>query len=243
MRSDEFIATLSAFAKEEEKFDKMRKDLPLGIDSVENIVYSHKNEIPYSTRLTCVTGGGKSAFIKRLLITLSCLHEKGEACFFVLSTNSDYGELLRLKSMDVTVPYIQTQADFTAAVETLKARLLMRGQGKGYPRLFVVIDGVETLEGCNRNEDLEEQRNVIDLLATREDIELVLGVDLTKSIFSGYPGAFVGVGNCLVATRELGRADVTYVNDDATLTMPIPMSYPDSPSITETVLFFNSVSK
>ena len=244
MRSDEFIATLSTtFAEEEEKFDKMRKDLPLGIDSVENVVYSHKNEIPYSTRLTCVTGGGKSAFIKRLLITLSCLHEKSEICFFVLSPNSDYGELLRLKSMEVTVPYIQTQADFTAAVETLKALLLMRGQGKGYPRLCIVVDGVEKLDGCNRNEDLEEQRNVIELLATREDVELILGVDLTKSIFSGYPGAFVGVGNCLVATRDLGRADVTYVNEDATLTMPIPMSYPDSPSITETVLFFNSVSK
>ena len=243
MRSDEFIATLSAFATEEEKFEKMRNDLPLGIDSVENVVYAHKNEIPYSTRLTCVTGGGKAAFIKRLLITASCLYEKGDACFFVLSTNSDYGELLRLKSMDATVPYIQTQADFTAAIETLKALLLMRGQGKGYPRLFVVLDGVEALEGCNRNEDLEEQRNVIELLATREDVELILGVDLTKSIFSGYPGTFVGVGNCLVATRELGRADVTYVNDDASLTMPIPMSYPDAPSITETILFFNSVSK
>ena len=72
---------------------------------------------------------------------------------------------------------------------------------------------------------------------------MIAGVDLTKSIFSGYPGAFVGIGNCLVATREMGKADVTYVNDDATLTMPLPITYPSAPAITETILFFNAVAK
>ena len=99
------------------------------------------------------------------------------------------------------------------------------------------------MEGCNRNEDLEEYRDIIDLLARRENVELIAGVELTKSIFSGYPGAFVGVGNCLVATREMGKADVTYVNDDASLTMPTPITYPSAPAIMETILFFNSVSK
>ncbi len=243
MRSEVFISSLCAYAKEEEKFEKMRRDLPLGEDSVGNTVYSHKNATPYSTRLTCVTGGAKTAFIRRLLITASCLYDKSEICFFVISPNLDYGELLRMKSMDATTPYIRLRSDFELAIDTLKEILRMRENGKGYPRLFVVLDGIETLEGCNRNGDLEEYRDIIDMLACKEDVELIMGVELTKSIFSGYPGAFVGVGNCLVATRESGKADLTYVNDDATLTMPLPITYPDAPSITETILFFNSVSK
>ena len=145
--------------------------------------------------------------------------------------------------MDATIPYVRLKSDFELAIEALKQLLREREYGKGYPRLFVVIDGIEGLEGCNRNEDLEEYRDVIDLLARRKDVELIVGAELTKSIFSGYPGAFVGIGNCLVATRETGKADVTYVNEDATLTMPIPITYPSMPSIMETVLFFNSVSK
>lgn len=243
MRSEEFIALLSNTAENEEKFESMRKDIPLGVDSVDNVVFSHKNTKPYSTRFTCVTGGGKSAFIKRLLITVSCLYDRKDACFLILSPNVEYGEFLRLKSMDVTVPYIRAKSDLELAVNAIKQLLREREGGRGYPRLFVVMDGIETLEGCNRNEDLEEYREVIDILARREDVELIAGVELTKSIFSGYPGAFVGIGNCLVATREVGKADVTYVNDDVTLTMPVPMSYPSAPSIMETILFFNSVSK
>lgn len=243
MRSEEFIALLSSAAADEEKFDKARKDLPLGVDTVDNVVYAHKNTKPYSTRFTCVTGGGKSAFIKRLLITVSCLYDRADVCFLILSPNVEYGELLRLKSMDVTVPYIRTKSDLEFALETVRQLLREREYGKGYPRLFLVMDGIESLDGCNRNEDLEEYRDVIDLLARRDNVELIAGVELTKSIFSGYPGAFVGIGNCLVATREAGKADVTYVSDDATLTMPIPMSYPAAPSIMETILFFNSVSK
>ena len=243
MRSEEFISLLCGMAKDEEKFTAMRKDLPLGIDSVENIVYAHKKTKPYYTSFTCVTGGGKSAFIKRLLITLSCLYDKSDVCFFILSTNTEYGELLRLKSMDATVPYIRTKSDLDLSLETLAKLLRDRENGKGYPRLFVIMDGIESLEGCNRNEDLEEYRVVLDMLARKSDVELIAGVELTKSIFSGYPGAFVGIGNCLVATRETGKADVTYVNDDASLTLPEPITYPSAPSIMETVLFFNSLSK
>lgn len=243
MRSEEFISHLSALMVDTEHFEKIRKDMPLGLDAASNVVYAYKEAKPYATRVICATGGGKSAFIKRLLITASCLYDCGEVSFLILSPNADYGELLRLKSMDATVPYVRLKSDFELAIEALKQLLREREYGKGYPRLFVVIDGIEGLEGCNRNEDLEEYRDVIDLLARRKDVELIVGAELTKSIFSGYPGAFVGIGNCLVATRETGKADVTYVNEDATLTMPIPITYPSMPSIMETVLFFNSVSK
>ncbi len=243
MHSKEFISALSVLAAEDEKFEQMRKNLPLGVDSVGNIVYARRGETLYSSRHTCVTGGNKSGFLRRLLITLSCLYEKGEISFFVLSPNLDYGELLRMKSMDLTLPYIRAKSDFDQAIDALKELLRMREFGKGYPRLVVVLDGVENLEGCNRNGDLEEYRSLFELLARRENVDVLTGVELTKSIFSGYPGAFVGVGNCLVATREAGKADVTFVQEDASLTLPSPLTYPDEPSLTETVLFFNSVSK
>ncbi len=243
MRSDEFISLLSAMAVEDEKFEQMRKDIPIGMDAAGNILYARKQDALFLGRHTCVTGGGKGAFIRRLMITVSCLYEKGEVCFFVISPRGEYGELLRMKSMDVTVPYVRTKADFEQAIITLRGLLNMRDCGKGYPRLFVVLDGLDSLEGCNRNEDLEEYRAVLDLLARRNDADILTGVDLAKSIFGGYPGAFVGVGNCLIATRESGKADVTYVQDDASLSLPLPMTYPDAPSLTETVLFFNSLPK
>ncbi len=242
MRSDEFISSLSEFSVEDEQFETLRRGLPLGIDAAGNIVYAQKNRTPFSSRHTCVTGGGKSQFLRRLLITLGCLYEKGEACFFVLSPNGDYGELLKMKSMDVTLPYLREKADLDLAVVALKELLQIRSCGKGYPRLFVVLDGLESLSGCNRNEDLEEVRELLDLLARREDIEVLTGVELTKSIFGGYPAAFVGVGNCLIATRELGKADVTYVQEDGSMTMPLPITYPSAPSLTETVLFFNALA-
>ncbi len=242
MRSEELLAKLSAQADDDEKFAKMQKNIPLGVDAAGQIAYARRGSLFFS-RHTCVTGGGRSGFIRRLLITLSCLYERGEICFFVLSPGQDYGELLRMKNMEITLPYIHDKVDFERSVDTLRELLRMREYGRGYPRLLVVLDGIEDLEGCNRNQDLEEYRAVVEILSRREDVDIITGVDLTKSIFSGYPGAFVGVGNCLVATRELGKADVTYVQDDASLTMPMPITYPTAPSITETVLFFNSVAK
>ncbi len=243
MKSDEFVASLSAFAKEDEQFAQIQKNIPLGVDAAGNIAYARRGEALFFSRHTCVTGGGKSGFIRRLLITLACLYERGEICFFVLSPFEEYGELLRMKNMDLTLPYIREKGDFEKGVDTLKELLRMREYGKGFPRLVVVVDGIEGLEGCNRNEDLEEYRTVIELLSRREDVDIISGVELTKSIFSGYPGAFVGVGNCLVATRELGKADVTFVQEDVSLTLPMPVTYPSAPSITETVLFFNSLAK
>ncbi len=243
MRSEEFIATLSAQADEDEKFATMQKNIPLGVDAAGQIAYARKGNPLFFSRHTCVTGNGRSGFIRRLLITLSCLYEKGEACFFVLSPLSEYGELLRMKNMELTLPYVRNKEDLERGIDALRELIRMRDYGEGYPRLIVVLDGVENLEGCNRNQDLEEYRGAIEILSRREDVDIITGVDLTKSIFSGFPGAFVGVGNCLVATRELGKADVTFVLDDASLTLPMPITYPSAPSLTETVLFFNSVAR
>lgn len=243
MRSEEFISTISALSQGDEKFEEIRYGLPLGLDAAGNLTLAQKTRRPLIARHTCVTGVNTSQFIRRLLVSISCLFEKEEACFFILSPKTEYGELLRLKSMDATVPYIRSKSDLELAVDGVKELLLMRETGSGYPHLFIVLDGFDSLPDCNHGGDLEEYREIFELIRRREDVDIISGVDLTKSIFSGYPGAFVGLGNCLVSLREEGKADVTYVKDDASLSLPIPITYPSAPSIVETVIFLNSLPK
>ena len=243
MRSEEFISSISALSQGDEKFEEIRYGLPLGLDAAGNLTLAQKTRRPFTVRNTCVTGVNTSNFIRRMLISVSCLFEREEACFFILSPKTEYGELLRLKSMDVTVPYIRLKSDLELAVDSIKELLRMREYGSGYPHLFIVLDGLEMLPDCNKSGDLEEYRAIFELFRRREDVDIICGVELTQSIFSGYPGAFVGIGNCLVSLREEGKADVTYVKDDASLSLPIPIAYPSAPSVLETVIFLNSLPK
>lgn len=241
MRSEEFISVISGMSHDDDQFEELKKGLPLGLDSVGNIVRAQKMDKPFTLRNTCVAGVGRTRFISRFLITVSCLYEKTEACFFIISPKTEYGDLLRLKSMDATVPFIREKGDVELAVETVKALLAQRENGKGYPHLFLVLDGLEELPECNRNGDLEEYREIFELFNRRKDVDVICGADLMRSIFSGHPGAFVGVGNCLVTIREEGKADVTYVGDDISLSMPIPITYPSEPSVMETVIYLNAL--
>ena len=241
MRQEEFLNILSDYFQNEEGMDALRKGTPLGTDSVDKPVFSQLRDEPFTFRHTCVTGARKTAFIKRLLLTLSSLYEKSEINFFVLSPFTEYGELLRLQNADFTVPYINEKSDLEKAKACVLELLALRAREKGCPKLLLVLDGLETLAGCNKNGDLEEYRDFFELIARRSEVEIISGADLIKSIFSGYPGAFVGVGNCLVTTREENKADVTYVNDDSSLSLPTVMSYPDTPSVTETVIYLNSL--
>ena len=241
MRAEELISKVSGLSREDERFEELKNGLPLGLDSTDGIVLAQKRKRPFTLRNTCVTGVGRSNFIRRFLITVSCLYDRAEACFFIISPKAEYGELLRLKSMDVTVPYIHTKADLDMAVSTIKELLAQREEGKGYPHLFIVLDGIEDLDGCNRNSDLEEYRSIFELFTRREDVDMICGTDLMRSIFSGFPGAFVGVGNCLVSLREEGKADVTYVNDDASMSLPIPIHYPSAPLVMETIIYLNAL--
>ena len=241
MRTEELIKAISEESKDNDRFEELKWGMPIGEDLGGNLVLAQKKVKPLTVRNTCVTGVGRVNFIRRMLITLSCLYEREEASFFVLSTNDDYGELLRLVSADFTVPYIRDKADLTQAVETLKELLRMRENGKGYPRLFVVLDGLDVLPECNKNSDLEEYRDIFDILIRKPNVDVICGVDLGKSIFAGYPGAFLGIGNCLVTTRDSGKADVTYVNEDSSLTLPMPITYPSEPSVMESIIYLNAL--
>lgn len=243
MNMEEYVASLATLCADDAKLEELRKGLPLGRDVVDNIVLSQKSERPFTVRHTCVTGSNRVGYIRRMLLAISRLYTREEVCFLVLSPLTEYGELLRVKGMDVTVPYVFTKADLAQAKRTVQELLAQRESGKGYPRLFLVLDGLERIDGCNANGDLEEYREMFDLFTRRSDVDVITGVDLMKSIFSGYPGAFVGVGNCLVSLREEGKADVTYVDENGSLSLPTPINYPSSPSITETVIFLNSLSK
>ncbi|MBR2024114.1 MAG: hypothetical protein IJ996_06345 [Clostridia bacterium] len=240
MRSDEFINFLLKNGKTDEEVLRIRESVPLGFDNCDKVVFARRPILAPYTKHVCVTGIRKTAFIKRLILTLSCLYDKAETCFFVLSPKTEYGELLRLHTIDVTVPYIRTKADLGDGMRCLEELMKLYESVRGTKKLFLVLDGLEEVEGCNQNGDLQEYRDFIDVVARKNNVEVISGVDLMKSIFSGYPGAYVGVGNCLVTTREDGKADVTYVGEDSTLSMPTPMFYPDSPSVTETVISLNA---
>ncbi|MBQ8291434.1 MAG: hypothetical protein IJX88_02855 [Clostridia bacterium] len=241
MRMEEYIAFLSEKGEKETELLRLREGTPLGVDACGEAVLSQKREHVYNTRHTSVTGLRRTGFIRRLIITLSCLYDKNEANFFVVSPRAEYGELLRLRSLDITVPFVREKADLDAALACVKELVGAYAQGEGYPKLFLVLDGLEEVDGCNENGDFEEYRAFIEATARNKNVEIISGTELMKSIFSGNPGVFVGVGNCLVTTREEGKADVTYVGDDSSLSMPTALTFPDAPSIMETIIFINSL--
>ena len=241
MRSDEFISMLSQRTGVEEELQRIRKGVPLGVGVSGELVLAQKRERALTVRHTCVTGAQRSAFIRRLIITLSCLYEKSEANFLVLSPRAEYGELLRLRSVDITVPFIANKTDLDLAMACVKELLDINRQNRGCPHLFLILDGIEELDGCNKNGELEEYRAFLELVTRQPNVEVISGAELMRTIFSGYPGAFVGVGNCFITTRENGKADVTYVEDDSSMSLPTSMTFPDAPSLTETIVFLNSL--
>ena len=149
MEMQAFMKAIFHDTEENGKLEEYKLGFPIGQDKKGEVLLAQKHDKPLTIRNTCVTGNGRVNFIRRTLITLSCLYEREEACFFVLSTNTEYGELLRLVSADFTVPYIRDRADLAQGIETLKELIRMREYGKGYPRLFVVLDGLDDLPDCN----------------------------------------------------------------------------------------------
>ena len=239
MRTEEYISFLTEKSKDDK--EKFRSATPIGRDLTDGVIFSLSSTRPLAFKHTCVTGVGRTAFIKRLLITLSFFYDKSEANFLVVSPRADYGELIRLHSLDITVPFIREKDDLQGVENCIKELVDLHTRGRGCPKLYLVLDGLEELDGCNKNGDLEEYRNIFDLVARQPNIEVITGADLIKTIFSGYPGAFVGIGNCLVTAQMGGKADYTFVNDDSSLSMPAPLYYPDAPSCMETVIWANAV--
>ena len=239
MRTEELIEKLSEISKTNPaEFERLRTGIPLGLDSFQGVAVSHRENTIERYHHTCVSGAFKTEFIKRLILVLSCLYEKNEASFLILSPYLTYGELMALNRADITVPFVRGAEDLKAAQACLQDIVRMRGEGKPSPKLFVVLDGIETLtEGDTA---LMSYRPFLDTVGT-SGVEIISGVDLQKSVFAGYPGGFVGVGNCLVTTGGSGSADLTYVNLDTSMSLPKNITYPSMPSVADAVVFFNSL--
>ena len=121
MKTEEFISSLSEISqKNSYRFEQLRACVPLGRDDAGNVAVAHREENPERYHHVCVTGAGRGGFIRRLVVTLSCLYDRGEASFLVLSPHEEYGELLRLKAADVTVPFIRSSADYLAALDAVR---------------------------------------------------------------------------------------------------------------------------
>lgn len=238
MRSDEFIAQILQ-ASTKEDIQVLREKLPLGQNDGE-LIYAQKTTHLFTPRHTAVTGEMRTTFIKRLILTLSQLYSPEEAHFFILSTKSDYGELLSAKTIDLTLPFIRTQEDFELAVKSIKDLIANDEQGKYRRKTFIVIDGIESLTKSALLNDLENYRNLLDYLTLKQKVDVITGVDLMQSIFSGNPGVFVGFGNCLITVHSPEKADVTYVNVDFSLSTPTAFEYPSSPTFLETVASLNT---
>lgn len=241
MRTEEFIQKISQQTEDNARFEEVRRGIPLGENAGGEIVLAQKGAQIYTVRNTCVTGSNKTQYLRRLLISLASLYDAKEACFIVLSPHVEYGELLRLSGCDFTIPYIRNKDDLAPVMKTLRELLYMRENGKGYPHLFLVLDGLENLEEGKTNVDLSEYSAILEMFVRRTDVDVICGMDLGRSIFAGCPGTFLGRGNCLVTAREGGKADVTYVNEDASLTMPLPIAYPNEPTVMESIIYLNSL--
>ena len=76
MRLEEFMSLISGASVENEAFLELKNGLPLGVDGEGKILLSQRRERTITTRHTCVVGAGRSEFLQRLLLTLSCLYEK-----------------------------------------------------------------------------------------------------------------------------------------------------------------------
>lgn len=239
MRSEELIEILSNEAKRNVyRFENLRECIPLGTGDAGDVAVAHKEMRPEWYHHTCVTGASRGEFIRRTILTLACVYDKSEAQFLLLSPYPEYGELLRLKNADVTVPYLKTTADLGEALKTVGELMRMRSQGAGHPKLIVAAEGLETLQGAVYNDVTDPYAKCLEVVRGYS-CEVITGLNLSESIFAAGPGAFVGIGNCLVTTKGGGKADVTSVGADSALSIPREIEYPSAPALSDALDYFN----
>ena len=115
----------------------------------------------------------------------------------------------------------------------------MRKAKPSKTKTFLVLDGIETVLPEDERFNLDCYRPFFDA-TSGSGIEIITGVDLSKSVFAGYPSVFVGLGNCLVAPSVAGEMDVTYVEADGSMSAPKKCEYPSMPTIAECIEWRNA---
>ena len=235
MRTEDFLARMKDEGKRNPSWLKdLRAGLPLGEYSDGEYVLSCKKTDSPCFRHTCVSGAMRAEFISRLLLTLSALYSKEEATFMIISPNLHYGKFMNLTKACMLVPVLMTERDVTAALESVRALAKARMDKPSGAKMFLVLDGLELLGGETDRENLACYRPFFEAVGA-SGIEIITGVDLSKTIFSGYPAAFVGLGNCLVVPSVGGEMDVTYVGIDGVTSLPKRAKYPSLPTLSECI--------
>lgn len=241
MRVREFLSLLSeTAAKNQYRFEAFRSRMPLGFYGNGEIAAAHRDEKTGRRRAVWITGEKRRAVLASLILATSCLYDEGEACFFILSPSLEYGKLLSVSGADISAPYIRNAEDFTLAVEQISSLCAMRRMKTGYPKLFVVCDGLEEIPSLAENDVTDPYLRLADTLAFC-DSELLVSIDLSKSRFSGFPGAAAGIGNCVISCKGEGKADITQVEKDSSLGLPREADCPFEEDLSLAVREWNSL--
>lgn len=242
METEKFLAELASIAQNNEyRFADLRSRLPLGMDADGKIILSGtRSEKDGETgkinafQHTCVVGTARTEFIRRLILTLASVYDRGQSAFLIISPKREYAELLKLNRADVVAPVVSSIEDVWTAVGFARAQgRLRRGKGeKVFGWLFFVLDGLETLSNGGMDVYLPFLK-----ISSECGADVITGVDFKSSVFANSPDQFVGAGNCLITAMTEGVAGVTYVKEDGGLTLPASFSYPSEPKVAEAVVF------
>lgn len=245
MTTEEFFKHLASVAQDSaERFEEIIERLPLGLDSEKRFVFARSVSdvdlpVGVASSHTCVVGTGRSAFIRRLILTLVGVHDEGRIAFVIVSPKREYAEFLKIKRADVFMPVLKSVDDLWGVIRVCKeqADLRMGGGDRIYGKLVIVADGLEELTGGALDCYLPF------LSLTASGVELITGVDLVGSVFSASPQSFVGNGGCLITVTNRGVADVSRVNFSGELELPRPFEYPSEPSLSESISLVNEVEQ
>ena len=234
MITEEFFKTLTELSQNDGfAYSDLRARLPLGLDSDGNVVVAGQREGWFTH--ACVTGRARTGFIRRLILSLAALHERGKANFVILSPKRDYADLLRLNRANVVVPLIDRLESVWKALEFVREQAILRERtGESYGKLFVVLDGLETLSNGSYDCYLPFVN-----CAHAYGVDIITGVDLLGGLFEDRPQDFVGAGHCLITVSDAESADVVYAQKSGGLTLPISVKYPFCGGVDEVLTELN----
>ena len=243
MKTEDFFSELAKIASSNEyKFQDLRERIPLGIDGSGRIALSVNEELKEGRKNafghTCVTGIGKTDFIRRLILTLAGVYQAEEVAFLIVSPKREYGELLALKSADVFAPVITNLDELWKVFTFVRGQLEMRKNARNLPfrKVFLVLDGLELLSKGSLEVYLPFFK-----VATDGGAEVVTGVDLIQSAFARAPENFVGEENALITVMSVGEGNISYVDRDCALSLPKSFSYPEETEFCDAIALVNKL--
>ena len=214
MKAKELVADLLEIKRKNVfRFESVRECIPLGRDRYGNVVVAHLGERPTFSHTVLVDGENKTEYLIGMICLLAGLYEDGQVAFNVLSPKREYARLLLLPQADVNVFYTDTKEQF----EECRQALLSELENSKKKQIFV-LDGLERFA----EKSLDGTKPYIDFLdkTLGKYCEILMGIDLEKSLFSGFPGAIVGSGNAVLVLKGDGQANLTRVGEDSSLGVP-----------------------